>query len=54
MPEFTAEKLLERAARIERQVEVWKGHPEYAQTLRMEAWALRYAAEAVAAGKVQD
>lgn len=47
--EFTSEQLLARAAHIDRQIQTWKGRPEYADTLRMEAWALRFAAVAPAA-----
>lgn len=43
-PEFTTEQLLARATLIDRQIETWKGNPGYAETLRMEAWALRAAA----------
>ena len=49
--EFTSEALIARAAFLEKQIETWKGNPEYANTLRMEAWALRFAAVAPAAMK---
>jgi hypothetical protein len=41
---WTPEQLLARAAFIDKQVETWKGNAGYADTLRMEAWALRQAA----------
>jgi hypothetical protein len=43
--EFTNEQLMARAAFIDRQIEKWKGNPEYANNLRMEAYALRTAAK---------
>lgn len=49
MTEFTRERLLERAAFIDRQIETWKGIQGYADTLRMEAAALRFMAVATAA-----
>lgn len=45
MTEFTAERLLERAAQIDKEVATWKSNDAYAQTLRMDAWALRTAAK---------
>lgn len=45
MPEFTVEQLLARADFIDRQIEKWKGNAGYAETLRMEAYALRTAAK---------
>jgi hypothetical protein len=42
---FAAERLLEHAAQIDKQVATWKGNPGYAEILRMEAWALRAAAK---------
>lgn len=45
--EFTREQLLARAAQMERQIETWKGNPDYADTLRMDAAALRFMAAAV-------
>jgi hypothetical protein len=40
------DKMLARAAFIDKQVETWKGNPDYADTLRMEAFALRFTARA--------
>jgi hypothetical protein len=42
---FTAEQLLARADHVDRQIEKWRLNPNYADTLRMEAWALRVAAK---------
>jgi hypothetical protein len=42
---FTAEQLLARADHLDRQVEKWRLNPGYADTIRMEAWALRVAAK---------
>ncbi|MCP1852893.1 MULTISPECIES: hypothetical protein [unclassified Bradyrhizobium] len=50
---FTQEQLLARAETMERQVERWKGNPGYADTLRMDAWALRTAA-ALFSPEIQD
>lgn len=41
---YTPEQLVARAEFIEQQMATWKGNPDYADTLRMEAWALRTAA----------
>lgn len=43
--EFTTDRLLARAEFNERYAERWRGNPGYAETLRMEAWALRIAAQ---------
>jgi hypothetical protein len=43
--EFSAERLLERAAQIDTQASTWRGNLGYVETLRMEAWALRQAAK---------
>lgn len=51
MPEFTRDRLLARAAFIDRPIEAWKGYREYADTLRMEAGALRFMAAAMAAAE---
>jgi hypothetical protein len=42
--EFTQDQLLARAVFIDQQIEKWKGNSGYADTMRMEAWALRQAA----------
>ena len=42
---YSAEQLLGRAAFIDKQIETWKGNPGYIDTLRMEAYALRRAAQ---------
>lgn len=49
--EFMPEKLLARADFNERQAERWKGNADYAELLRMEAWALRLAVVAPIAMK---
>ncbi|TAI67637.1 hypothetical protein [Bradyrhizobium sp. Leo170] len=49
---YTPKRLLERAASIDKQVEKWSGNAGYADTFRMEAWALRMAAAAATAGDV--
>jgi hypothetical protein len=41
---FSQGQLLARAEFNERQADLWKGNSGYAETLRMEAWALRTAA----------
>jgi hypothetical protein len=44
---YTSEQLLARASFIDKQIATWKGNAEYANTLRMEAWALRTAAQTI-------
>jgi hypothetical protein len=46
---YSAERLLARAAQMDRQVETWKCNPDYAETLRMDAAALRFMAAAASA-----
>lgn len=50
---YTQEQLLARAETAERQADRWKGNPGYAETLRMDAWALRTAA-ALFSPEIQD
>lgn len=50
---FTPERMLARADTIERIAERWTGNPGYAETLRMEVWALRTAA-ALFSPEIQD
>jgi hypothetical protein len=41
---YKPEMILARVAVIEKVLESWKGVPGYAETIRMEIWALRLAA----------
>jgi len=43
-PVYTPEKLRERIAFYEKQIETWKGNPDYLAKLQMELWALTLAA----------
>jgi hypothetical protein len=44
---YTAQRLLERAARIEAVIETWKGVPDYCRTMQMEVWSLKVAASLI-------
>lgn len=48
---YTSERLMARADHFDKLLKLWRGNPEYAETLRMEAWALRTAAAISGAGK---
>ncbi|CAN7382885.1 hypothetical protein LJR220_003405 [Bradyrhizobium sp. LjRoot220] len=48
---YSPERLLARAGFFDKLLGLWRGNPEYAETLRMEAWALRTAAAIAGAGK---
>ncbi|UFX42165.1 hypothetical protein HAP47_0023175 [Bradyrhizobium sp. 41S5] len=50
---YSQEHLLARAETMDRHAERWKGNPGYADTLRMDAWALRTAA-ALFSPEIQD
>ncbi|WP_050400466.1 hypothetical protein [Bradyrhizobium embrapense] len=50
---YSQEQLLARAETTERIAERWKANPGYAETLRMEVWALRTAA-ALFSPEIQD
>lgn len=41
---FTPQQIRDRIAVIERVLQSWKGVPEYADTIRMQVWALGIAA----------
>lgn len=51
---YSAEQLLGRAAFIDKQIETWKGNPGYIDTLRMEAYALRRAAQTPGADRQSE
>lgn len=55
VPVITSQQIRDRVAVIEKVRESWKGVPEYADTISMEIWALKVAADLLeVAQKVVD